>query len=146
MPNTRYLLIAGGVITALISLLHVLLAVKPELYRYFGPGQASALAQRAVEGSRGTTIATVVLVVVFALWAAYAFSGAGLIGALPLLRTALIGIGVIYILRSLFVLSEMKMVLTQGYPFRFVVFSTISLIAGLLYLIGTLTLRQHNGP
>jgi hypothetical protein len=145
MPNTRYLLIAGGVITALISLLHVVLALKPELFRSFGPGEGSTLAQRAAEGSKGTTIATVVLALIFALWAAYAFSGARLIGALPLLRAGLIAIGVIYIIRSLFVVSEIEMVLSIGYPFRFVVFSTISLVAGLLYLIGGLALRQQGG-
>jgi hypothetical protein len=41
------------------------------------------------------------------------------------------------------VISEIRMVLTQGYPFRFVVFSTISLVAGLLYLIGTLRLPRQ---
>jgi hypothetical protein len=142
MINAKSLLIAGGILTALISLLHVAMAIRPELYRYFGPGQGSGLAQMAVEGSRGTTIATAALAVIFAVWAIYAFSGAGLIGSLPLLRTALIAIGVIYILRSLFVVSEIRMVLTQGYPFRFVVFSTISLVAGLLYLIGILRLPR----
>src|SRR4030065_2074588 len=101
MPNTRYLLIAGGVITALVSLLHVVLALKPELYRYFGPGEGSSLAQRAVEGSKGTTIATVVLALIFALWAAHAFSGAPLVGAPPRLLAALIAIGGIYSLPSL---------------------------------------------
>ena len=142
MVSARNLLIAGGVITALISLLHVLLAVRPALYRYFGPGQQSGLTQMAVEGSRGTTIATAALALIFAVWAIYAFSGAGVIGELPLLRAALIAIGVIYVLRSLFVISEVRMVLTQGYPFRFVVFSTISLVAGLLYLIGALRLSR----
>ena len=142
MVSARNLLIAGGVITALISLLHVAMAVKPGLYRYFGPGQQSGLTQMAVEGSRGTTIATAALALIFAVWAIYAFSGAGVIGELPLLRAALIAIGVIYVLRSLFVISEVRMVLTQGYPFRFVVFSTISLVAGLLYLIGALRLSR----
>jgi hypothetical protein len=143
MFSAKNLLIAGGVITALISLLHVVLAFRPELYRYFGPSQGSGLAQMAVEGSRGTTIATAVLALTFAIWAIYAFSGAGWMGALPLLRAVLIAIGVIYILRSLFVISEIRMVLTQGYPFRFVVFSTISLVVGLLYLIGALRLPRQ---
>jgi len=136
MVKPKHYLIAGGVISALISILHVVLALRPELYRYIGPGQESALAQMAEQGSSITTIATVALALIFAIWAIYAFSGAGLIGPLPLLRTALIAIGVIYILRALFLPSEINMVLTQGYPFRFVVFSTISLVAGLLYLIG----------
>lgn len=142
MISPKPLLVAGGVITALISLLHVVLAVRPELYRYFGPGQGSELAQRAVEGSRGTTIASVLLALVFAIWAIYAFSGAGLIGGFPLLRPALIVIGVIYILRSLFIISEIRMVISQGYPFRFVVFSAISLVAGMLYLIGSQATRR----
>ncbi len=84
------------------------------------------------------SVASVVLALIFAAWAAYAFSGAGLIGAFPLLRPALIAIGAIYILRSLFIFTEVKMVLNEGYPFRFVIFSTISLVTGLLYLIGIL--------
>ena len=141
MAKPGHYLIAGGVISALISILHVVLVLKPELYRYIDPGQGSALAQMAEQGSSLTTIATVALALVFAIWAIYAFSGAGLIGPLPLLRTGLIAIGVIYILRALFLPSEINMVLTQGYPFRFVVFSTISLVTGLLYLIGILKQR-----
>jgi putative oxidoreductase len=142
MVRSKYYLIAGGVITALISILHVILTLQPGLYGYFGPSQESGLAQMAVQGSSATTIATAALALIFAIWALYAFSGSGLIGRLPLLRTALIAIGVIYILRSLFLPSEINMVLNQGYPFRFVVFSTVSLVTGLLYLIGTLTLKQ----
>jgi len=90
----------------------------------------------AEQGSTSTTIATVALALIFAIWATYAFSGAGLINPLPLLRAALIAIGVIYIFRALLIPAELNMALNQGYPFRFVVFSTISLVAGLLYLIG----------
>jgi hypothetical protein len=58
----------------------------------------------------------------FAAWGAYALSGAGVIRQLPLLRAMLITIGVIYILRSLLLPSELVKVLQSGYPFRFVVF------------------------
>jgi hypothetical protein len=143
MGKPRPILIAGGVISALISILHVILAVKPDLYRYVSPDQESALAQIAGQGSSLIIIATVVLALIFAIWAIYAFSGAGLIVRLPLLRLALIAIGVIYILRALFLPSEINMVLNQGYPFRFVVFSTVSLVAGLLYLVGILKLRRE---
>ncbi len=144
MIKSKHYLIAGGAISALISVLHVVLALKPELYRYFGPGQESALARMAAQGSSATTIATVALALTFALWALYGFSGAGVIGRLPLLRAALIAIGVIYTLRALFLPSEINMVRTQGYPFRFVVFSSISLAAGLLYLIGSLRPRASS--
>ena len=143
MGKPKPILIAGGVISALISILHVILAVKPDLYRYVSPDQGSALAQIAGQGSSLIIIATVVLALIFAIWAIYAFSGAGLIVRLPLLRGALIAIGVIYILRALFLPSEINMVLTQGYPFRFVVFSTVLLVAGLLYLVGILKLRRE---
>jgi hypothetical protein len=86
-------------------------------------------------------MATAILAVIFASWAIYAFAGAGLIRLLPLLHTTLIAIGVIYVLRALFLPTEINMVVTQGYPFRFVVFSAVSLVAGLLYLIGALKYR-----
>jgi hypothetical protein len=137
MARTNRYLIAGGVMSALISLLHVILAVFPELYRFIGPDQ-SALTEMASQGSGITTLVSVVLALLFAVWALYAFSGAGLIPPFPLLRFALILISVIYLLRAMFLPSEIGMVLNQGYPFRFIVFSAISLVAGLLYIIGML--------
>lgn len=137
MSRSNRYLIAGGVMSTLISLLHVFLAVFPELYRFIGPDR-SALTEMATQGSSITTFVSVVLALLFAIWALYAFSGAGLIPPFPLLRFALILISAIYLLRALFLLSEIGMVLNQGYPFRFIVFSAISLAAGLLYLIGIL--------
>lgn len=145
MTKSNHWLIAGGVMSALISLLHVFLAVFPGLYRFIGPDQ-SALTEIAVQGSSITTVLSVALALLFAVWALYAFSGAGLIPPFPLLRIALIAISVIYLLRALFLLSEIDMVLNQGYPFRFIVFSTVSLVAGLLYLFGLLRLRAVLPP
>lgn len=144
MVKPKHYLMAGGVISALISIFHVILALKPELYQYVSPGQELASAQMAGQGSSLIIIATFALALVFAIWSTYAFSGAGLIGQLPLLHLGLISIGVIYILRALFLPSEINMVLTQGYPFRFVVFSTVSLVTGLLYLIGILKQRKRD--
>lgn len=131
----RYL-IAGGIVSTLISSLHFILAFKPGLYKHISAGQESALAQMAEQGSRPTTVAAIALALLFAIWAAYAFSGARWIKPLPLLRAALIAMGVIYMVRALVIPIELNMILTGGYPFRFVVFSTISLVAGLLYLVG----------
>jgi hypothetical protein len=141
MIKLEYSLLAGGAISALISILHVILALWPTLYRHISAGQESSLAQMAEKGSTSTTIATIALALIFAIWATYAFSGTGLIHPLPWLRVALIAISVIYILRALVIPTEVNMVLNQGYPFRFVVFSTISLMTGLLYLIGIIKQR-----
>jgi hypothetical protein len=143
--NQNYCLIAGGVISALIAILHMILALKPALYRYIRAGQESVLGEMAEQGSGLTITLTVALALIFAVWAVYAFSGAGLIGRLPLLHVALILIGVIYILRALALISEIKMVMNEGYPFQFVVFSTISLVAGLVYLIGVKLGRLYEG-
>jgi heme/copper-type cytochrome/quinol oxidase subunit 2 len=136
--NHNYFLIAGGVISTSISILHVVLAVKPSVYKYIRAGQESALGQMAEQGSSLTTVLTIALAVIFAIWGIYAFSGARLIGPLPLLRLGLIVIGMIYILRALAIVTEVNMVLNQGYPLQFLVFSTISLVTGLLYMVGTL--------
>jgi hypothetical protein len=143
MSKLNQYLIAGGVMSALISLLHIILAIYPSLYRYIGPDQ-SALTEMAEQGSSITTMVSVALAILFAIWAIYAFSGSGLIRPLPLLRFALIAISVIYILRALFLPSEINMVLNQGYPFRFIVFSTISLVVGLLYLFGLLRQNRYS--
>ena len=143
MGKPKYYLIAGGVISALISMLHVILAIEPKLYSYISTDQESAVIQMAERGSSLIIIATIALALIFAIWSIYAFSGAKLIRPLPLQRKILIAIGVIYILRALFLPSEINMVMTQGYPFRFVLFSAISLVTGLLYLIGILKERTH---
>ncbi len=136
MAVAKRFLIAGGTISALIAILHFILTLKPEYYQFVNPEQASTLAQMALQGSSATTIATAALALIFAIWAVYAFSGAGMIGCLPLLRAILIVIGVIYLLRALFLPTEIRMTVNQGYPIRFAVYSFISLVAGLFYLLG----------
>jgi hypothetical protein len=125
----------GGVASLLITLLHVALAIRPQAYRYC---DAAELAQLHEQGSPFTVLVTIGLVLMFAAWGAYALSGAGVIKQLPLLRTVLIATGVIYVLRGLLLPSELVKVLLNGYPFRFVVFSTGSLAIGFLYLVGSL--------
>lgn len=135
MSVPRFCLLLGGLASFLIVLLHLALVLKPKWYHHFGAGE---LAQLHEQGSPFTVLVTLGLALMFAAWTAYALSGASVIGPLPLLRAVLIAIGMIYILRSLMLPSELFKVLLSGYPFRFVVFSTGSLAAGLLYLIGTL--------
>lgn len=132
-------LVLGGLASFLVVLLHLALALRPQWYRHFG---ADELAQRHEEGSPFTVLVTLGLALMFALWGTYALSGAGVIRQLPLLRAGLVAIGAIYVLRSLMLPSEIFKVLLKGDPFRFVVFSSGSLVVGLLYLVGTWA--QHN--
>jgi hypothetical protein len=143
MNKSRSFLVAGGVISALLAILHVTLALNPELFVYIAPGGDSSISEMAEQGSSLIVAATAVLALIFAAWALYAFSAAGLIRRLPLLRPALVAIAVIYILRSLFLPTEISMLLDQDYPLRFVLFSTLSLVTGLLYLFGALRLARR---
>jgi len=130
--NSLYL---GGIASLLIALLHVILVIRPQIYRYFN---AAELAQMHESGSPFTVIVTICLTVMFAIWGAYGFSGAGIFRQLPWLREALIAIGVIYVLRGLMLPSDIVKVIQSGYPVRFIGFSMMSLTAGLLYLHGVI--------
>ena len=54
MAKLNHYLIAGSVISALISILHAVLVFKPELYRYISAGQESELARMADQGATFT--------------------------------------------------------------------------------------------
>lgn len=132
--SSREFLMLGSGASFLIALLHIALALRPQWYRCFG---ADELVQLHNKGSRFTVLVTLGLALMFAFWGIYALSGASVIRQLPLLRAVLIAASVRYLLRSLMLPSELVKVLTSGYSFRFVVSSTGSLAAGLLYLVGT---------
>jgi hypothetical protein len=93
-------LVAGGVLSATAALLHLaVIAGGPDWYRFFGAGER--MARMAEQGSARPTIVTLCIAALLAVWAAYAFAGAGLIRPLPLMRTALVLITSVYLLRGL---------------------------------------------
>ncbi len=95
----RWLLLAGTM-SAAASLLHLgVIAGGPAWYRFFGAGEG--MARMAERGDPAAALITLGIAGVLAVWAAYAFSGAGLIPRLPLLRTGLVVISGIYLLRGL---------------------------------------------
>jgi hypothetical protein len=107
-------------------------------YRYFGAGEH--MARLADRGSSEPTVITIVLVLMFASWAAYAFAGAGLVRPLPRLRTVLLLIGLVYAGRGLVVFPQAYFWISAGsaaVPFRHLVFSAASLVVGGAYLVGT---------
>ena len=143
MAVSKKFLIAGGMISAMISTLHIVRGMNPMLYGVIAPGQVLTLSEMAEQSSSLIMILSFVIALIFAIWAIYAFSGAGWLRPLPLLRTGLVVIGIIYILRSLFMPSEINMVLNEGYPFRFVLYSALSFVAGLLYLLGRVKMKSQ---
>jgi hypothetical protein len=130
-------LIAGGVLSALASLLHLgVIWGGPAWYRFFGAGEQ--MARMAEQGSWTPTIITLGIAGVLAVWSAYAFSGAGLMRRLPLIRTALVLISAIYLLRGL--LLAPALILTGGAIPAFDLWSSlIVLVYGLAYAAGTWT-------
>ena len=128
-------LITGGVLSALAALLHIgVIAGGPDWYRFFGAGEGMAIL--AERGSIRPTLITLGIAAVLAIWAAYAFSGAGLLPRLPLLRTGLVVISAIYLLRGLVLVPAL--VLNWGGVTPFVIWSSlIVLIYGIAYAVGT---------
>lgn len=93
----------GGWLSVAASLLHIGCIIGgPDWYRFFGAGEE--MAQAAARGEWMPAIVTAGIAMVLAIWAAFAFSGAGRIMRLSLLRTGLIVISAIYLLRGLILL------------------------------------------
>jgi hypothetical protein len=133
--NRNPWLVAGGVLSALASLLHAATIVGgPAWYRFFGAGEE--LAQAAERGSVVPGLITAAIAAILLAWALYAFSGAGLIRRLPLLRTALVLISAVYVVRAMALVPFMILRPERVDTFA-VVSSLIVLAYGLAYSVGT---------
>ena len=130
-------LVAGGILSGAASLLHVACIIGgPAWYRFFGAGEG--MATLAEQGSLTPTLITLGIATVLAIWAGYAFSGAGLLPRLPLLRTGLVVISAIYLLRGLVLIPAL--VINDGAVQPFVLWSSLIVLGyGLAYAFGTWT-------
>ena len=134
MPGRRWLIL-GGILSALAAVLHVIVIVGgPSWYRFFGAGEA--MARAAERGSFTPALVTLAIAAMLMVWAFYAFSGAGVIRRLPLLRTALVLISAIYLLRAFALLPILLLRPDLADSFT-VVSSLVVLVYGLAYAIGT---------
>jgi len=134
-PARNPALVIGGLLSVAASLLHIGCIIGgPDWYRFFGAGDQ--MATMAEQGSMTPTLLTLGIAVILAIWAAYAFSGAGLLPRLPLLRTGLVTISAIYLLRGLALIPAL--IINGGAVMPFVLWSSlIVLVYGLAYAIGT---------
>lgn len=135
-------LIAAGSMSAAASAAHLaVIAGGPSWYRFFGAGER--MARAAERGELSAPLMTVAIAAILTLWAAYAFSGAGLIPRLPLLRLGLITITAIYLVRSLWLIPGLPHL---GRSETFILVSSlIVLTIGVTYAIGTWTAWRSLG-
>ncbi|ABF53834.1 hypothetical protein [Sphingopyxis alaskensis] len=142
-PGSPWLLV-GGCLSIIAALAHLACIFGgPEWYRFFGAGEA--MARAAGRGEWMPTLVTLGIAAMLLLWAAYALSGAGLLPRLPLLRTGLVVIVAIYLLRALaFVpLNLVTCHYSDGFA---IVSSLIVLIYGAVYAVGTAKAWDHLAP
>lgn len=143
MPRNPWL-VAGGVLSLAAAMLHLACIVGgPDWYRFFGAGEP--IARAAERGSWVPAAMTAGIAAVLAVWAAYAFAGAGLIRRLPLIRTALVVISAIYLARGSFLFMPDSFGRPDLSPAFMFWSSLIVLVYGATYAIGTWTAWRHLG-
>jgi hypothetical protein len=128
-------LVLGGILSAAASLAHLAcIAIGAPAYRLLGAGEAMARAAEA--GQLQPTLVTLAIAAVLALWAGYAFAGAGLLRPLPLMKLALPTISLVLLARALG-----YPLLRSAFPENSELFwwlsSAICLLMGALYAFGT---------
>jgi len=128
-------LIAGGLLIAIASVLHlVIIAGGPVWYRWFHAGEKMAV--MAERGDPQAWVVTLGIAAVLAVFAGYAFSAAGVIPRLPLMRLGLVGISAVFLARGLALLP--LLVWKRQLVDSFILWSSlIVLVYGGVYAIGT---------
>lgn len=97
---TKNYLLLVGVVACAGSALHIAIIFGgPDWYAFFGAPQG--LVDMARSGNIRAPISCLAIAALLALMSAYAFSGAGVIRRLPLLRVGLAAIGTVLLLRGL---------------------------------------------
>ena len=134
----RKLLIVLGIVCFIIAILHIIIVfLGSDAYFYFGAGNEMARMDR--EGSLFPMFLTLFIVTVFGLFGFYGLSGARVIGKLPLIKTMLLIISSLFSLRGLlFFIQLFQMIFSHSNePVRFLFFSLLALITGIMFSIGT---------
>jgi hypothetical protein len=127
----------GAALSALAAIAHLAcIALGPSAYRFMGTGEKMA---RAVEAGRiKPIVVTLAISAVLLGWAAYALSGAGVIGPLPLTKLALLAITAVYIARAV-AFPLLRPAFPENSATFWYVSSGICLVIGLLHAVGLAT-------
>ncbi|MCB9481614.1 MAG: hypothetical protein H6680_07330 [Desulfobacteraceae bacterium] len=141
MKKNRTILLSAGIISFILSIFQAAIGFSPSLSLYFG-------APEALADNIFLLIAVSLFIAVFlAVFGFYALSGAGYIRLLPWLRQMLFFISALFIIRGLMIIPEILVVTkvmqsSVSVAPRFIVFSTGSLVIGLIFLFGTLGFQK----
>ena len=144
MFSTRNLLFTGGCLSCAVALLHLWLAVSPSSSAFYG---APAW---LVAHPMYLFFACLFIAAVFALFGAYAFSGAGVIVTkkLPYLKAALAIISFIYLLRGIAFIGELDALTTEGVRSGVTkqefLSSITSMIIAMFYITGTASYMRED--
>jgi hypothetical protein len=129
----RYL-VASGILSLIAALLHLAcIYFGAPWYRFFGAGEHMAIL--AEQGSNQPTIITLAIFSVLSIWSLYAFSAAGLIFRLPLIRLTLALITAIYLIRGLAGFAFINLPMGRN-PEFWLWSSLICLTFGIIHAIG----------
>lgn len=128
-------LILAGVLSTLAAIAHlVCMAMGGAAFRLMGAGERMA---RAIEAGRlQPVLVTVGIAAVLRGWAAYAFSGAGVIGKLPFAKLVLPGISFVFLARALG-FPLLRPFFPENSTTFWLISSGICLVIGALYAVGT---------
>lgn len=127
-------LVAAAGLSGLAALLHVACIVGgPSWYRFFGAGEPMATA--AARGSWYPACVTLGISLILLGWAAYALAASGALPALPLLKTGIVVITAVYLLRGLVLFPVLA--LRPGHVTPFIIWSSLICLGfGLVHLVG----------
>jgi len=129
------LLLSAGACSAIAALAHVgCIVFGASWYRFLGAGEQMAV--WAEQGNIRPTIITSGIILVLSIWALYAFSAAGVIQRLPLLKLALALITGVYLFRGVAGFFFINNPIGRSPEFWFWS-SVICLSIGILHLAGT---------
>ena len=127
-------LIVAGWLSLAASLLHIGCIIGgPAWYRFFGAGEG--MARAAERGEIYPALVTFAIAALLAIAAAYAFAGAGVVRQLPLMRTALVVISTVYLLRGLMLVP---IAFTPAAQTSFNIWSSLIVLGyGIFFAVGT---------
>jgi|GEM_PF-4823391 len=132
--NGRSMLGLGALANVIIALVHLwAISAGPEAYVLL---QAPDLGDLERTGSHYPDFVTGILTLFFLLFALYAYQGWRGVSSLPYPRFVLLAVGAVYFIRGLGFLPQIYLLVVEGMPLRFLLYSLVAFLIGLLYLVG----------